>query len=183
MTRKVEKVPDAGWVFPGELAGTRVALHPLRAGDRALFESLYGDPRVMAQVGAPLAAARRVRAFDSALADSADAQGSRRLWRIQVVEGGDAGGLLGLSRGDHGMEVGALLLASAQGRGLATDAIAVLARAVFASPGVDRLWARHRTDHPAAAALMRTLGFRPGPLPADGTGWTAWFLDRPAYPG
>lgn len=183
MTPNRQKVPETGFAFPGELVGGRVALHPLRADDRALFEALYGDPQVMARVGAPLAAARRARAFRSALADSADAHGCRRLWRIRAVGGGEAAGLLGLSRGAQGMEVGALLLASAQGRGLATEAIAVLAGAVFAAPGVDRLWARHRTDHAAAAALMRTLGFRPGPPSASAPGWTAWFLDRSAYPG
>lgn len=171
--------------FPGELVGRRVVLRPLGAADRGLFDSLYGDPCVMDRVGPPLHAARLATAFEAALADSVDDRGHRRLWRIEAAHAADALGLLGLARSGDGMEVGALLRDRAQGRGHAADAIATLVAAVFAGTGVDRIWARHRHGHAAAAGLMRALGFAASPAEAA-PGWCRWHLDRPpsgaAYP-
>lgn len=181
MTRDATRRPHPPFVFPGELAGRQVLLRPLAAQDQALFDALYADVAVMARVGPPLAADRLRRTFAQALADCADPSAGRRLWRIQAGAGGPGLGLLGLTRGGAGLEVGVLLLAGAQGRGHASDAIATVAGAVFAAPGVDRLWARHRDDHRAAAALMRALGFRRDPCPAR-PGWALWSLDRPAGP-
>lgn len=183
MTPNAQQAAEAGFVFPGALAGRRVVLDPVAAVDRALFDALYGDPAVMAHVSEPLGGVRLVRAFDSALADTADARGRRRLWRIRCGGDGAAVGLLGLTRGGPGLEVGVLLCVGVQGRGLAADAIAAVARAVFAAPGVESLWARHRQDHRAAAGLMRALDFRPAAASASGAGWAVWILPRPAYPG
>lgn len=160
-------------------------MRPLGRGDRDLFDALYADARVMSRVGTPLPAARLAPAFEAALADSADDRGRRRLWRIEAADDAEALGLLGLARSGDGMEVGALLHGRAQGRGHAADAIATLVVAVFAGAGVDRIWARHREGHAAAAGLMRALGFAAVPAEAA-PGWCRWCLDRPlpatAYP-
>ena len=76
---------------------------------------------------------------------------------------GGAVGLLALLQDQAGSgdaEIGVMLLPAAQGRGFAREVVGALVALVFsACPGIDRVWARHRVDHAAAAALMRAVGF------------------------
>lgn len=168
------------------LAAPVVAGTPLRAlsaADEALYCALYGDADAMRHVGAALTAERARAAFQRVLAQIADRPPRAAYWVLPPPAGSDDGGLpAGLmalqhdARGAPRAEVGVLLAPRAQSAGLATAAIAALAREVFTSTPLQVLWTRHGEGHAAAAALMRRLGFEAAA--ADVAGECRWQLSR-----
>ena len=169
------------------LQGPRLDLRPLADGDQALYVQLYGDPQVMQHIGPAQDAGTAARGFAAALRYNAATPPARLFWVIQDRIGMQALGLIGLTLDEPGGgEVGVLLPAGQQGRGLATEAIAALADHAFGTLQLQRLHTRHAPGHALAAGLMATLGFEKLTSPlASASGRWRWQLtpdrwaDRP----
>ena len=163
------------------LQGPRLDLRPLADGDEALYVRLYTDPQVMQRVGAPQDAGAAARGFRAALRMNAAAVPTRLFWVIHDRQAMQELGLSGLvldAPGDG--EVGVVLPAAHQGRGVATEAIAALAEHAFSAMGLQRLHTRHEAGNGLAAGLMATLGFEA--LPAQGeTARCRWQLTPQAW--
>ncbi len=154
------------------LHGLRLDLRPLVDGDEALYVRLYSDPQVMQQVGTPQDDAAAARGFRAALRFNAATPPVRLFWVIHDRAQARELGLLGLSLDEPGGgEVGVVLPAEHQGRGVATEAIAALADHAFGAMQLQRLHTRHEHGHGLAAGLMATLGFE---KTAAATGSTQW---------
>lgn len=152
------------------LRGPRLDLRPLDGGDRALYVQLYGDPQAMQHIAVAQDAASAARGFEAALGFNAATPPVRLFWVIQDRATAGALGLIGLTLDEPGGgEVGVLLPAAHQGRGVATEAIAALADHAFSGLRLQRLHTRHLPGHSLAAGLMATLGFEPmAAAPASG---------------
>lgn len=168
----------------GEVLHTpRLLLRPMAEADATLYVRLYGDAGVMRLVAAPLSPEAAQRAFGLALTQARATPPRARYWICHVRDRREDAGLLALlhDRGHPGLaEVGILLLAEAQGRGHATEAIAALADHAFAGPGLQRLWVRHARDNLAMTGLMRALGFGADTAVRDGE--SRWSLRREDWP-
>lgn len=158
----------------------RLRLHPLGAGDRALYLRLYGDPATMREVGTALAPAAAARAFDAVLATLAIDPPGAAYWVLRDAAG-EGFGLMALvfDAARASAELGLLLPPSRQDRGYASEAIGGLLPRLRAFPGLASVWTRHREGHHGAAGLMRRTGFV-----ADGNrdGYARWRLDRAGWP-
>lgn len=156
----------------------RCNLRLLAPGDEPLYASLYTDARVMAWIAPPCGASELTRRFATACRENATTTPLRRHWVVDD-RSGDALGLLALLQdqaGSGSAEIGVMLRPAAQGRGFARELVAGLAALVFSGcPGIRRVWARHRVDHAAAAALMRAVGF---PVESTCGQWVACSLTR-----
>jgi len=158
------------------LRGPRLDMRPLDDGDEELYARLYTSPEVMRRIGPPQDAATAARGFRLALGFNAAASPVRLFWVIRQRSPAIDMGLLGLTLDDAGGgEVGVVLPGEHQGRGIATEAIAVLAGHAFDVMRLQRLHTRHLGDHRLAAGLMATLGFEAIPPGAD-TGHWRWQL-------
>lgn len=154
------------------LATPRLGLRPLGAGDAAFYRALYTDAALLREVAPALDDAGAARSFAAALRDASAIAPRRRRWVI--VEGPTDVGLLGLLGEGDAAEVGAIVVADRQGRGIAAEAIAALARHAFADLGFERLHTRHAPANAAAAGLMRKLRF--APLAPGDDGQVRWEL-------
>lgn len=160
------------------LAGPRLQLRPLSAGDAGLYTGLYADPDTMRHVLPPAAADQARRAFDAALERAARPWPTPRVWVLVQPPETRGLGLVGLDPdGRGGAEVGAMIPPAHQGRGYATEAIALLAGHAFTELGLDALHTRHADGHGLAEGLMRRLGFEPAPRQA-GPHPIRWRLSR-----
>ncbi|HQZ31955.1 MAG TPA: GNAT family N-acetyltransferase [Arenimonas sp.] len=158
------------------LRGPRLDLRPLAEGDQALYVQLYGDALAMQHIGAAQDAGTATRGFHAALRHHAAVPPDRYFWVIHDRELAQPLGLIGLSVDEPaGAEVGVLLPASQQGRGIATEAIATLADHAFACLRLQRLHTRHLPGHALAVGLMATLGFEPI-APDSSSGHRRWQL-------
>lgn len=142
------------------LRGPRLDLRPLAEGDEGLYVQLYSDPLAMQRIGTAQDGGTAARGFRTALRFNAATPPARLLWVIDDRAALQALGLIGLAIDEPGGgEVGVLLPARHQGRGIATEAIAALAAHAFTKLQLHRLHARHEDGHALAAGLMATLGF------------------------
>lgn len=158
------------------LRGPRLHLRPLDAGDEALYVQLYGDALAMQHIGAAQDAGTATRGFQAALRHHAAVPPDRLFWVIGDGATAQPLGMIGLALDEPGGgEVGVILPAAHQGRGIATEAIAALADHAFSTMRLQRLHTRHRPGHALAAGLMATLGFEPM-APAAGPGHARWQL-------
>ena len=158
------------------LRGPRLDLRPLAEGDQALYVQLYGDALAMQHVGPAQDAGTATRGFHAALRHHAAVPPDRLFWVIHDRARAQALGLMGLSLDEPGGgEVGVLLPAAHQGRGIATEAIAALADHAFSAMRLQRLHTRHLPGHALAAGLMATLGFQ-SIAPAAGSCHWRWQL-------
>lgn len=142
----------------------RLRVRPLRAADHALYCALYTDPGVMAHIGAPQSPRAASRQFDAACRLNDDPSGAQRRWAVTERSSGAAVGLvalLGDPEDPGNVELGVMLLPTAQGQGYARELCdAVLDRAFGAGGwGLRRVWARHAMGHKAAAEALRASGF------------------------
>lgn len=155
----------------------RLRMKPLTAGDEELYRRIYTDPALMRHVGAPLSVAAAQRSFRGACAQGRDIGSQSRWWVIVEQSSAAEIGLMALLHGAHeqAAEIGVMLLGERQGQGMAIEAIAGLVGAVFANPGLRRLWMRHPADHARMATVARKLGFR-RETPAGGEGEVRWSL-------
>jgi ribosomal-protein-alanine N-acetyltransferase len=138
-----------------------LVLRPLDQSDRDVYVQLYTDATVMRYIGVSLKAEVASASFDKALAlqDSQSVLAPR--WVLLDAGIDQKCGLLGLFADHDGRaaEIGLMLLPSAQGRGLAGDAIGAMVAQVFAKIWVRSVWARHAPGNHAMAAVLRSRGF------------------------
>lgn len=144
----------------------RLCVRPLRAGDEALYCALYTHPGVMAHIAEPLAPGAASRQFAAACRLNLDPACVRQRCAVTERWSGAGVGLLALlgEPADPGnVELGVMLLPTAQGRGYARELNdAVLDRAFGPGGwGFRRIWARHAVGHRAAADALAASGFEP----------------------
>lgn len=156
----------------GPFDTARLHLRPLRADDERLYVALYTDSGVMAHIGEPLAPDAARRQFASACRLNDAPVDTQRRWVVTDRATGGPLGLLALLRDPadpDNVELGVMLLPTAQGQGFARELNdAVVARAFEPGGwGLRRVWARHAPGHAAAAAALGASGFVPAP-PLDG---------------
>jgi RimJ/RimL family protein N-acetyltransferase len=158
------------------LRGPRLDLRPLAEDDEALYVRLYSDSLAMRHIGAAQAPGTAASGFHTAMRFNAATPSVRVFWVIHDRVARQAVGLIGLALDEPGgAEVGVLLPDEHQGRGIATQAIAVLADHAFNVMQLQRLHTRHENGHALAAALMATLGFE-NIAPSDASGHWRWQL-------
>jgi RimJ/RimL family protein N-acetyltransferase len=153
----------------------RLYLRPLGDADESLYCRLYTDPVLMQHIAAPMTPEAAQRSFGVALKQQG---GARMVWVISERDGGAERGILGVVPKDESTEVGVMLFADGQARGLAVEVIAAIADFLFQSTAILRLWTRHSSANGPASVLMRKLGFEP--LTTDGmpTGELRWQMTR-----
>ena len=158
------------------LHGPWLDLRPLADRDLALYVRLYSDPGAMQHIGPAQDAVAAFAGFRAALACNAATPCVRVFWVIHDRATPQTLGLAGLSiAGTAGGEVGVLLPAPHQRRGVATEAIALMADHAFSTLRLPRLHTRHEPVHALAAGLMATLGFE-RLAPAARSGRWRWQL-------
>lgn len=137
-------------------------MRPLEEGDEALYCHLYTDPEVMRHIGAPMSLEAAQRSFLKARVLAAQTAPSMQLWII-TERGSPAGvGLLARIREGDAVdttEMGIMLTAAGQSRGLAAEALGALTDRLFMSPEIRMLWTRQTPDNAAVVRLMQRLGF------------------------
>ena len=164
-----------------EMVGDGLRLRPLVQFDEALYCVVYTDLDLMRQVAEVLTMPAAQRAFALALKANADPHSRARYWVIEALDA-DVG-LLGIvatpaAETELQCEVGAMVLAAWQNRGLAAKAIALLADHVFSASTVARLHTRHAGNNGSASGLMHKLGFAALTADADTALGFRWELTR-----
>jgi len=189
----------------------RLHVRPLGAADEAIYARLYTDPAVMRDIAVPLSAEAARRSFRVACQQAARDGSPARRWIVSEHAGMECArphhaclghacpecacleharatpiGLLGLVP-DRGAadraELGLMLLADRQRRGLAVEALAAMTDRVFSPAGIGGpalgvLWTRHAPGNLAAVGLMRRLRFLRQPSGnADPPEWR-WQMTR-----
>lgn len=164
----------------------RLLLRPLGEGDGALYAQLYGDTDVMRHIAPPMAPAVAAASFETACRIQAEQPVFPPRWIVVRRDGGAGIGLMGLIAGGdagaaiqgHGgsrsvgtrsensgngssgaVEIGIMLLAEAQGRALAREAMAAAVQAVFERGWARSLWARYAPANAAMARVFDSLCF------------------------
>ena len=141
----------------------RLHLRPLHEGDEALYCALYTDPGLMRNIAPPLSDEAARRSFRVACRQQ---QPHPRRWIIHEKQGNHGIGLLGLVPEDDSAEIGVMLLAGWDRRGMATESMSGMVDRVFSMRSLARLCARQAiADNPPVNRLMLKLGFRP--MPSD----------------
>lgn len=146
-----------------ELKTPRLHLRPIREGDASLYCRLYTDPEVMRHVAAPLSAEAAQRAFAAVLRKARQAAPPLRVWVLVERELRTEVGILAMIRdadAADSMELGTMLIAEGQGRGLAAEAQAALLARLFSDvPRLRMVWSRHAPANAAVVGLKLKLGF------------------------
>lgn len=164
-----------------ELKTPRLDLRPLGETDASLYCRLYTHPEVMRHIAAPLSQAAAQRAFEAVLAQSRSRAPALRLWVIFERDPGRDVGILALiphRDRDDALELGAMLLVAAQGRGLAAEAQMALLDRHFSNPGNRIVWSRNAVGNRAATAVRRKLGFESDTAGECGPGQVRWQMTR-----
>ena len=168
-----------------DFATPRLRMRPPEAGDEALFLRLYTDPALMRHVGAPLSPEAVGRGFRTACRQAGDVCASARRWIITERASGTDIGVLGLHRHDGAdptAELGVMLLAQWQGRGLGAEALAGLVDVAFDALRLSSVCTRHAAGNDAVERMMLKLGFRRGDSAQDiAAGQCRWRMDHAAW--
>lgn len=171
-----------------KIAGTfdteRLHLRPLGADDEALYCHLYMDPATMRHIGSPLSAEVALASFYKACGLAAQPAPAMQLWVIVEKESGVGVGLLARVRhGDVGdmAEMGIMLAAKGQGRGLALEALGTLTHRLFEQPGITRLWTSQSPGNAAVVRLMNRLGFERDDMGENASAIWRWRIDRASW--
>jgi len=118
------------------------------------------------------------RGFRGACRQTSRHPGTTPWWVMHECAAAADVGVFGLVvRGDE-VEVGTMLLAQAQGRGLGSEAIDTAAGLLFASASAARVLVRHGPGNAATAAMARKLGFVRSVPDCPDTGQWRWLLTR-----
>ena len=161
-------------------ATRRLRMRRLARADEAFYCRIYTDAGLMRHVAQPSTEQVARKDFHTAYREGS---GTAQWWYwvMQARDGGDDVGLLGLVASEdaagHAGEIGAMLLADAQGAGLAAEAIAALVDIAFAQTALQCLHTRHARANTAADGLMRKLGFIRRPAGDQ----VCWQLSRDAW--
>lgn len=160
----------------------RLVLRTWRPDDADAFAAMNADPTVTAYVGGPLD-----RAASDALLARIVAFWAEHGYGRAAVEERSSGVLLGwVGLGAHPLtdgeiEIGWRLVASAWGRGYATEAAVVMRDLAFASYGLPGIVSIARRDNVASVAVMRKIGMRyRRDVPWDGPPLVMYELLRPS---
>lgn len=156
----------------------RLHLRLLAEPDLGLYRSLYTCPRVMAQIGAPLAPDAATRAFAAAVRHNGLDVPGHRTFAAFDRGGGSAIGIGALLRTGDRAEIGLMLLPSAWDGQRSRELIQALVDYGFGHMGLSALDAICRKGPNArfGRRMARLLGFlESGTAPA---GTTRWQLDR-----
>lgn len=161
-------------------------LRPLDVDDQALYCELYTDPGLMRHIGAPMTVEEARRSFQAACRLATRAGAAAQRWALSVTGLPEAIGLLGLIRDQDSAEeaeIGLMLRADQQRRGVAVAAIGAVADRLFNPGKADRhglrlLRTRHSPDNVAALRLMLRMGFLRQPLLGPGQTEVHWSMSR-----
>ncbi|MFD0738441.1 GNAT family N-acetyltransferase [Lysobacter koreensis] len=165
----------------------RLHLRPLQEGDQALYLHLYTDPGVMRHIAAPLSPQAAHRAFAAALEQTRQAPPKLRMWVLhERTTPATALGIVALMYREptrDSVEIGAMLRAEGQGRGLSVEAQRAVLDHVFGArpfeaPPPARVWSRNAPGNGASIAGRLKLGFVRA-LSDDPHGeWMRWEMTR-----
>lgn len=158
--------------MPGDEVGARsrtqrLVLRPWRTADRAPFAAMNADPEVMRYFPATMS-----RGESDALVDRIEAGFADRgygLWAVEVVDGPEFVGFVGLAPLPAGLpcgdaiEVGWRLARAAWHRGYATEAAAAAVGYGFQVAGLDEIVSLTATVNAPSRAVMRRLGMAHDP--------------------
>lgn len=155
----------------------RFEMRPLGVADEAMYRRLYTSADVMTHVGPPLEKLAAQRGFKASCGLNAQAPWTQLRWAIREHGRAPPLGMLALIRdppGSGSAEIGIMLLAEAQGRGVALEVTTATVSLVFSSPGLGlrRIWARHAPGHVASAKVLEASGFQSGPARGQEATWT-----------
>lgn len=149
------------------LATERLVLRAWRPGDRAPFATMNADPTVMAHFPAPLD-----RAASDVFVDRIEAGFAEHgfgLWALEVVDGSDFIGFVGLSMPGFEaaftpcVEIGWRLAASAWGQGYATEAAIAVRDHAFDHVGLDEIVSFTTVGNVASRRVMQRIAMRHDP--------------------
>ncbi len=154
---------------------SRLRLRQISHADEALYCHLYSDDALMQHIATPLSVEAAQRSFANACAQQSQ---DRQRWIIQERNSGQDIGLVALFATDDLAEIGVMLIAGAHGRGLASEAMAVIVDRAFAQGSIRLLWIRQQVSNVPVVGMMQRLGF--GRLPTSDPDATEvrWDLSR-----
>lgn len=164
----------------------RLHLRPLGKSDEALYCDLYTDTELMRHIGAPLTVEAALRSFRVACRLATRDGVSAQRW-VLLEQGSPAAiGMLSLiadQADSDEAEVGLMLRAHRQRRGVAVAAIGAVADRVFTpadadDPDLRLIWSRHAPGNVAAARLMLRMGFLRQPTSGPGQAEVRWQMTR-----
>ncbi len=154
---------------------SRLRLRPISEADEALYFHLYTDDALMQHIAAPLSVEAAQRSFVNACTQQSQ---DRQLWIIQQKDGGKDAGLVALFAKDDVAEIGVMLVAGAQGHGLATEAMAAIVDRAFAEGSIRLLWIRQQVSNVPVLGMMQRLGFARLPTSSPDATEVRWDLSR-----
>ena len=134
----------------------RLHLRPISNGDQALYCHLYTDDALMQHIATPLSVDAAQRSFLGACAQQSQ---DRQRWIIQERNSGQNIGLMGLFATDDVAEIGVMLVASAHGCGMATEAMGAIVDRAFADGSIRLMWIRQQVSNVPVVGMMKRLGF------------------------
>jgi ribosomal-protein-alanine N-acetyltransferase len=144
---------------PDRIEGTRLLLRAPEPGDAgALFQRVARDPEVTRYLlwrpHPDVAATRRV------ITEKLNIDGDERTWAITLRNSGDVIGLISCRRPvQHSVEIGYCIGRRWWGKGLMSEAVAMLMTALDADRDVYRVWATCNVDNDRSARLLERAGF------------------------
>ena len=153
----------------------RLRLRQISEIDQALYCHLYTDDALMQHIAAPMSLEAAQRSFLSACAQQSQ---DRQRWIIHERNSHQDIGLVALFATDDVAEIGVMLIASAHGRGLATEAMAAIVDRAFAEGSIRLLWIRQQASNVPVVGMMQRLGFTRISTSDPDTTEVRWDLSR-----
>jgi RimJ/RimL family protein N-acetyltransferase len=144
---------------PDHIVGPRLLLRPPELDDAgALFQRIARDPEVTKYLlwtpHPDVAATRRV------ITEKLNVNDEERTWAITLRSSGDIIGLTSCRRPvRHSVEIGYCIGRRWWGKGLMSEALAMLMTALETDPEVYRVWATCNVDNERSAHLLQRAGF------------------------
>lgn len=162
--------PASRWPDTPMLHGERVNLRPFIQSDADAVAEACNDPMSQYWLGGLPSPYTRDIALGYIHDREEEAAAGRGVhWAAALPEGGPAVGsfsLLGLKQRDGGAEIGYWMHPAARGKGLATEAVELMARHAFTPTddgglGLRRLVVGHVTGNDGSRKVIERAGFRP----------------------
>ena len=153
----------------------RLHLRPISNGDQALYCHLYTNDALMQHIATPMSLEAAQRSFLSACAQQSQ---DRQRWIIHERSSHQYIGLVALFATDDVAEIGVMLVASAHGCGMATEAMAAIVDRAFAEGSIRLLWIRQQVSNVPVVSMMQRLGFARLPNGGPDATEVRWDLSR-----
>lgn len=148
-----------------ELAGTRLRLRELQAGDLGVYQRIFTDPRLTRYMGTD---SMGVQAAEASFAAALRSRGEspRRKYTLAITAPGAETmvgtiGLLVEDFGSNAMIGGLVVVPEGALRAGGIEAGRLMAAFAFGPLGIHRVWAGHRHDHPVMDTVMAGVGLTP----------------------